>query len=90
MIHKDWYLTIADKAGDAWSTKAAFDNRTQEFGLDSSFTVMPYTMDDPLKNCETIGPQEPKGPNKPPGTPGLPGQPSPSPPASGSPGSKNA
>lgn len=60
---------------------ASFDNKTNEFAFDSSFVVVPYTMDDPLKNCDTIGPQEPEKPEiqpgepGPPGPPGIPGQP---------------
>lgn len=54
---------------------AAFDNKTQEFALDSSYVVVPYTMDDPLKNCDTIGPQEPEGPEGPPEKPGVPEKP---------------
>lgn len=76
----------------SWKTIAAFDNKTNEFALDSSFVVVPYTMDDPYKNCDTIGPQEPETPEVQPGVPGqppsIPGQPPPPPstPPSGVPG----
>lgn len=75
LIHPRWYITASDKVGSSWKTVAAWDNKTQEFALDSSFVVVPYTMDDPLKNCDTIGPQEPEGPEGPPEKPGVPEKP---------------
>ena len=89
LIHAGWYLIVSDMDGDSWKTKASFDNRTQEFALDSSFIVMPYTMDDALKNCGTIGPQEPEEPEKPPSKPEAPEKPPEGPPPSGPPGSKD-
>ena len=84
LIHQGWYLTASDKVGySSWKTVAAFDNKTDEFALDSSFVVKPYAMDNPYQNCETIGPQEPEQPEAPPGVPGqppsIPGQPPPPP-----------
>lgn len=44
--------------GDLWKMKVFFDNRIQEFVLDSFFIVMFYIMDDVFKNCGIIGFQE--------------------------------
>lgn len=83
LIHQGWYITESAQVGSSWKTAAAFDNKTSEFAIESSFVVVPYTMDDPLKNCDTIGPQEPEGPEgptpgkPPPGPPGIPGEPPP-------------
>lgn len=82
LIHQGWYLTASDKVGSSWKTTAAFDNHTSEFALESSFIAVPYAMNDnPYKNCDTIGPQEPEQPEIPPGPPGqppsIPGQPPP-------------
>lgn len=82
LIHQGWYLTASDKVGsDSWKTMAAYDNKTNEFALESSFVVVPYSLDNPYINCETIGPQKPEQPEVPPGIPGqppsIPGQPPP-------------
>lgn len=94
MIHQGWYLTASDKVrSDSWKTVAAYDNKTNEFALESSYVVVPFSMDDPKINCETIGPQEPEEPEVPPSIPGqppsIPGEPpppAPSPPAPSYPG----
>lgn len=76
LIHPGWYLTASDKVGSSWKTAAAFDNHTSEFAQESSFIAVPYAMNDnPYKNCDTIGPQEPE---QPPGQPpSIPGEPPP-------------
>ena len=66
LIHSGWYIAASEKEGDnGWRAAASFDNKTIKFAHESSFIVVPYAMDDPYKNCDTIGPQKPEEPEEP-------------------------